>query len=356
MFGLSFDFRKLVPFIVLILIIIFRIPVLTALLPFLLALILANIIEPIVTWLQKKVRLPRSFATIVTLAAILLTVGYSVLWILNNLYKEVADLVPTLPAHQKTVTQLGRELANQVQELFEEIPVQVTEFIQKYIDDLSVTATRFVESLAKGFLGTIAALPGILVTGIITVLASYFFTKDKEVVDTNILRAVPMRVRPMLADLRDKILIDLVGFFKGQFVLFFINTAVAALWLFLSGSSFWMLLSLTLGILDVIPVVGPGLVLVPWAAISFWQGSAGLAVSLLLLFAAMFGVRQLLQAKILGDSIGIHPLLMLFALWTGVVIFGVWGFIIGPVIVIFGKAIWNTGIIPWSRDDEPETG
>lgn len=352
LFRLPFSFRNIVPLIVLIVLIIFRVPVFSALLPFLLALILANIIEPVVTWLQGRLRLPRAVATVLTLAAILITVGYGALWILNNLYREVADLVPTLPTHQKTVTHLGRELTTRVQEIFEEVPSQVTEFIQRYIDDLGASATRFIQSMANGFLGTIASLPVIFITGVITVLASYFFTKDKEIVDSSILRAVPGRLRPMLADLRDKILIDLVGFFKAQFILFTINTALAALWLFLSGSSFWMLVSLILGILDVIPVLGPGLVLMPWAAVSLWQGSGGLAVSLLALFAAMFGVRQVLQAKILGDSIGIHPLLMLFAIWAGIVIFGVWGFLIGPVIVIFGKAIWNTGAIPWFRDEE----
>lgn len=354
MFGLAIDYRKIVPLLILVLAVIFRVPVFSALLPFFLALVLANVMEPIVSWLQQRVRLPRAIATLATLGTILLTVGYSALWVLNNLYREVANLVPTLPAHQKTVTKLGLELTERVQELFEEVPVEVTQFIREYIDGWGVTATEFVRTLANSFLGTVASLPVILITAVITVLATYFFTKDKDMVDTNLLRAVPVRLRPTLADLRDKILIDLVGFFKAQFVLFFINTALAALWLFLSGSSYWMLLSLTLGILDVIPVLGPGLVLVPWAAISVWQGSTGLAISLLALFAAMFAVRQILQAKILGDSIGIHPLLMLFALWTGIVMFGVWGFLIGPVIVIFGKAIWNTGIIPLSRDEDEQ--
>lgn len=354
MFGLTIDYRKIALLIGVALIIIFRVPVFSALLPFFLALVLANVMEPIVSWLQLRVRLPRAVATMIALGALLLIVGYSALWILNNLYKEVAELVATLPAHQKTVTKLGLELTERVQQLFEEVPLELTQFIREYIDGLSRSAMEFVGALANSFLGNIASLPVIFVTAVMTMLATYFFTKDKEMVDTNLLRVVPMRLRPTLADVRDKILIDLVGFFKAQFVLFFINTALAALWLFLSGTRYWMLLSLTLGILDVIPVLGPGLVLVPWAGISVWQGNAALAFQLLALFAAMFGVRQVLQAKILGDSIGIHPLLMLFALWTGIVIFGVWGFLIGPVIVIFGKAIWNTGIIPWTRDGDEQ--
>lgn len=353
MFGLNIDFRKIIVLVLIVLMIIFRIPVFSALLPFFLALILANILDPIVLWLQRRVRLPRGVATIFTLGALLLTVGYGSLWILNNLYKEVVELAAALPSHQKTITRLAVELTERMQDIFDEVPRDVTTFAQEYIDGFTRNALEFVGAMANAFIGSIAALPVVFVTAVITVLATYFFTKDKEVVDVNLLRAVPLRVRPTLAELRDKILLDLVGFFKAQFVLFVINTALAALWLFLGGARYWMLLSLTLGILDVIPVLGPGLVLVPWAAISLWFGNTTLALSLLALFFAMFGVRQLLQAKILGDSVGIHPLLMLFALWAGIVIFGVWGFLIGPVIVIFGKAIWNTGAIPYFRDEEP---
>lgn len=358
LFGLAIDYRKIaslmVALAVIVLIIVFRIPVVSALFPFFLALVLANVLDPIVARLQRRVRLPRAVATMLTLGLVLLTVGYGALWMLNNLYREVVELTTTLPAQQKMITRLAVELTERAQEIFDEIPAEVTSFIREYIDGLTRSGLEFIGALANNFIGSIASFPVVLVTAVITMLATYFFTTDKDVVDTNLLRIVPMRLRPTLADVRDKILIDLVGFFKAQFVLFFINTALAALWLFLSGARYWMLMSLSLGILDVIPVLGPGLVLVPWAGINLWQGSTGLAVSLIALFAAMFGVRQVLQAKILGDSIGIHPLLMLFALWTGIVIFGVWGFLIGPVIVIFGKAIWNTGAIPYFRDEEPE--
>lgn len=359
MFGLAVDYRKVLAFLVaagaVALIIVFKLPVVAAVLPFFLALILANVLDPVVLWLQTRARLPRPVATLVALGTALFIVGYSALWILSNLYREVVELAATLPTYEKFIGRLATDIVEQATEIFESLPSDWIRFFRERIDveidGVLTTSVDILKSLTAGFLEGIASLPVVLVTGVITMLATYFFTTDKETVDTNLLRAVPLRLRPTLAELRDKILIDLVGFFKAQFVLFFINTALAALWLFLMGARYWMLLSLVLGILDVIPILGPGLVLMPWAAIGLWQGDVALAVKLVALFGAMFGVRQVLQVKILGDSVGIHPLLMLFALWSGIVMFGVWGFLIGPVIVIFGKAIWNTGLIPYFRDD-----
>lgn len=359
LFGLAIDYRKIAALVVTLavvaLIIVFRIPVVAALLPFFLALILANVLDPIVVWLQTRIRLPRGVATILTLGAVLFVFGYSALWILSNLYREVVELAATLPTYEKTIGKLVTDMVERAAEVFEQFPRDWIRFFRDQadgeIDEMLKTGVDILKGLAGGFLDGIASLPVVFVTGVVTMLATYFFTTDKERVDASLLRTVPYRVRPTLAELRDKILVDLVGFFKAQFILLFINTALAALWLFLGGARYWMLLALTLGILDVIPVLGPGLVLVPWAAFGLWQGDVGLTFSLLALFAAMFGVRQVLQAKILGDSVGIHPLLMLFALWSGIVIFGVWGFLIGPVIVIFGKAIWNTGLIPYSREE-----
>lgn len=351
----SIDYRKVAVVVIIVLAIVFRGPIFAALLPFLLALVLANLLEPAVRWLQHRVRLPRIAATIVVLGVLVAVVGYGTLAISTNLYRELLELAALIPTHQKTATTIATDVLARIQEWFQDMPAEVTHILQEKFNDLSEQALDVVGTITNKLLGAAAALPGIIVVLTVTLLATYFFSKDKDIVDATLLQAAPIRVRPAVAEARDKILADLVGFFRAQFVLFVINTGIAATAMHWIGSRYWMIVSLTLGILDLIPVVGPGLILVPWAIVALLLGNVKLALQLTGLLAVMFAVRQLLQIKILGDSIGIHPMLMLFALWAGVVIIGVWGFIVSPVLLIIGKAMLNADIVSRLRQTRETT-
>src|SRR5690606_38642574 len=115
-----------------------------------------------------------------------------------------------------------------------------------------------------------------------------------------------------------------IAFAKGQLIILAITTAVAALGLYLLGIRYWMTLSILAGILDFIPVVGPGFLFMPWAGVSLVLGDTSLAIALAIIYLAVFGVRQIFQTKVLGDSIGVHPLLMLISIYGGIVWFGVY--------------------------------
>src|SRR5690606_13366427 len=159
-----------------------------------------------------------------------------------------------------------------------------------------------------------------------------------------------------VADARDKILLDLGRFFKAYGVLFLISAAQAAIGLSLINARYWLVLSVIMALLDSIPIVGPGFVLVPWAVYFLYVGLLKEAVILLALFVIMFVVRQVLQPKLLGDSVGVHPLMMLLALWAGLVTVGVWGFIVGPVVVIVAKAAYDAGLFRFGADEDGEGG
>src|SRR5690606_2551252 len=159
-----------------------------------------------------------------------------------------------------------------------------------------------------------------------------------------------------VADARDKILLDLGRFFKAYGVLFLISAAQAAIGLSLINARYWLVLSVIMALLDSIPIVGPGFVLVPWAVYFLYVGLLKEAVILLALFVIMFVVRQVLQPKLLGDSVGVHPLMMLLALWAGLVTVGVWGFIVGPVVVIVAQAAYDAGLFRFGADEGGEGG
>ena len=137
-------------------------------------------------------------------------------------------------------------------------------------------------------------------------------------------------------------MVDLIGFIRAQVFLLMLSTIVAAIGLVLLKVRYWMTLALVIGIVDLVPAIGPGLIIFPWSAVSFLFGHHSKGLGVLVLYGVIFLMRQSLQPKLFGDAVGIHPLAMLAALYTGVVFFGLKGAFIGPILAIIAKAIWYT--------------
>ena len=105
-----------------------------------------------------------------------------------------------------------------------------------------------------------------------------------------------------------------------------------------------LLISLAIGFVDALPILGSGSVMVPWAIISALNGDLRLGVSILILWIIMSLVRQFLEPKIVSGKIGIHPIFTLIAMYTGFKFLGVIGLLVGPIILIIIKNVFATFI------------
>ena len=103
-----------------------------------------------------------------------------------------------------------------------------------------------------------------------------------------------------------------------------------------------LLMALLIAFADALPIVGSGTVLIPWAVISAVEGEINLSIALIVLYAIVTVVRQLLEPKVVSNQIGIHPIFTLIAMYTGYKIMGIIGLLIGPIVVIILKPIFET--------------
>lgn len=340
-------YRPLVLALIVAILVYFRQYIIASLLPFFIAFVLAGVIEPAVRLLEKHLRVPRSTAVIGVLSAVLVIGGYATTLIAAKILSEMVDMAGQANVYQRMILDISRDLLDRLQQVDDElIPAPVHQALLDTVEGLARTGRDLISASINHVLGAFAALPSLMIVTIITVLSTFFIAKERSSISGNLLRLAPKRWREPLGGAQERIVVDMGGFLKAQLVLFAITTSVAALGLFWMGTRYWLSLAIVAGILDLIPIVGPGFLLFPWAAISLFLGETAAAIQLVVIFLAMFIARQLLQAKILGDSIGIHPLLMLVSLYAGIVSFGVQGFIIGPVLVIIGRALWNAGLFP----------
>lgn len=335
-------------------IIYFRRYIIASLLPFFIAFILAGLIEPAVRYFHERVRLPRSTAVVTVLVMVLIVGGYASTLITAKVLSELVDMSGQATAYQRTIIDVSTDVVNRLTEAADEelVPQPVQNALLSAIENLSERGREFTVSSIASVLGAFAALPGLLVVIVITLIATYFISKDRAFISQGLLQLAPERWREPLSTAQERIVVDMAGFLKAQFLLLVITTSVAALGLYLIGSRYWMTLALGTGLLDLIPMVGPGFLFMPWTGVSLLLGDTPLAIQLSLIYAAVFVVRQTLQPKILGDSIGAHPLLMLAALYAGIISFGVQGFIVGPLVMIIVRALMTAGLLSFPRDHE----
>src|SRR5690606_1104416 len=108
------------------------------------AFVLANLIDPIVTTLEQRVRLPRPAATMLTLILLAIVLGLILFWVMTKIYNELLDLATLLPAHQRTAMQVANDLLKRLEELFQAVPDEVTEYVRETLNRLSQRAIEII--------------------------------------------------------------------------------------------------------------------------------------------------------------------------------------------------------------------
>ena len=107
------------------------------------------------------------------------------------------------------------------------------------------------------------------------------------------------------------------------------------------GVPYAFLLALLIAAVDFLPLLGTGIILIPWAAVCFLLGQVKLGVGLLVLYGVSSVVRQVLEPKLIGDGLGLHPLLSLISMYAGLRLFGVWGMILAPLAAAGVKSVFG---------------
>lgn len=327
----------------------FRGYILSSLLPFLIAMILAGMMEPAVNFLDRYLRVGRTAATTAVFVLVLIIGGYLTTLMTAKVIAEIIDMGNRAGTYQAQFTNITKDILDRLAEVSEAelIPAEIQQSIQESIDELGKQGGELIKTAVTWIQTAASSIPSLILVITVTLLATFFMAKDRALIYQSIVMITPVAWREKVRSAQDRIVQDFIAFAKGQLIILAITTAVAALGLYLLGIRYWMTLSILAGILDFIPVVGPGFLFMPWAAVSLVLGDTSLAIALTIVYLAVFGVRQVFQTKVLGDSIGVHPLLMLVSIYGGIVWFGVYGLLIGPILIIIGRALINSGIIPW---------
>ena len=209
----------------------------------------------------------------------------------------------------------------------------VADMITEGIKSLSIGVTAKIASF-------IASLPQIALTVIVIFLSLFYFAKDYDKIGKRLMRCMPDVIAKKAPQIKNDIILVVTKFVKSYLLLMFLTFAMLFSGFLILGVENSLTLALIVALVDVLPILGVGTVLVPWSAIMFAGGQGELGVGLLVLFGIIYLVRQYAEPRIVSAQMDVHPLIVLFAMYAGLRLAGILGLIFAPLIAFVIKTVY----------------
>ena len=185
---------------------------------------------------------------------------------------------------------------------------------------------KLIDNAASPFGGMKNTLGGMVAVAV-TIVATILMVKDYEKLSGRIRQNAFGQVVVSLA--KD---LSVVGgdYLRAQGIIMLIITGICIVALWLTGNSYAVLVGVVIGFCDALPFIGTSLIFLPWAVVMFFQGHIWLGLYYLVLAGTTSLLRQFLEPKLIGRSVGANPLAVLISIYLGLQIYGIWGVILGP--------------------------
>ena len=308
--------------------------------PFIAGLVIACLIEPLVAWCERSCRLPRWLAASGVLAVVLLLVGLALATVTINIWSGLRDLA--VGDRTAQVPQFLQDLIRTGEGGLRTLPAPLREAVLLLLRELPARLTGTLQQLLAG----LGHLPGWLLFIFLSIMSAYFLCRDREALSRFLLELTPREWRPRAVGMKDELLRALTGFVRAQLILVGLTFILGTAGLFLLGTRQPWLLGGLLGLLDFLPMIGPGVILLPWAGVSLVRGRWLFGLELTGLFFVLAVFREMTEARLVGRNLGLHPLAALAAIYVGMRLFGLGGILFGPLLLVILRGLHTALALP----------
>lgn len=314
--------------------------------PFIFAGLIAWSIDPVVNFLQKK-GLPRGLGSLIILLALLLIISFLAVFVINNIVIEITKLANDAPKYINILNHYARQILGRLQIYYFSLPPKIIEIIENNISNLLSYIASFLKTASSFTVGLVSLLPGFFIAVVISFVAAYFLSRDKDKIFDYFTKQLPEPVLKKTMNIKTDLFKTFFGFLRAEAIIMSIIFLMVSIGLAIIGYKYAFLIGLFISIVDILPVLGTGSVLVPWALINFFIiHNIRNGVLLLILYVIILVGRQMMEPHIVGTSIGLHPVVTLMSMYIGLKLMGFGGIVLGPVVVILFKTLYKSGLIP----------
>lgn len=341
--------------------------------PIIIAFFMAMILQRPVNFITRKTPLKKGFAgTLLSLAIFAVLIALIAL-VGVKIVVEVKDFAASLVARfdnlESVINKVGDWVGNL--SLIKKLPEGIKASLLDTINGIAakITASSAADSAqagasaSKGFdfsilstplsavWGTAKQIPSAIVGIIITIIATCFMTADYERVRGFIMNQIPAEKREKISKAKRITLTSVAKILKAYALIVLITATELTVGLYiltllkLYSGDYVILISIIIALIDIIPVLGTGTVLIPWAVYSLITGNVGFGIGLLVLYVIILVIRQIIEPKLVAGQVDVSPVLTISAMYIGTKCFGVLGIFILPLACIIIKLLNDEGVI-----------
>ncbi len=336
--------------------------------PFLLSFFFAVILQRPLGWLDKKTKNKmHSFWSIVLVLLCVAIILGPVISVIAALFREIGNFISFLGEQLNDLPTFLVTLQNEIlkaikflpDSIYTSVSESITQFFGNLINDfdvskLGINMSSITSGLSNGISGVCSVvknIPSILIGVVIGIIAWILFTKDYKKVVKFIKLQLPDKHKNLLSETKKIFSSTILKMCRAYGLIMFITFCENFLGLTILNligvmkNSYVFVIAICIAVFDILPVAGSGGILIPWSLIALVTGNVGQCVGLLILYAVITVIRQYIEPKIVGDSLGVNPLVTLAGLYFGLKLFGFMGMFIVPICVMTLKAFNDAGRI-----------
>lgn len=328
--------------------------------PFIIAWLIAMILRPSVNRISKRTGISKKVVFFFSILFIFVVISGIFIVLFGRLISEMKGLAEHL---MSDAAKAVGDVFDYIEGLSEKLPLfaktensEAAEHLkQAIISMIESTLSKSSAKIPEAIMSFASTLPSRILFAVVLVLATFYMGNSVEKINSFIAGLIPESSRHYLFEAKKKFASTGIKYIKAYLFLLFVTFVQLLIGFLCLDIPYAFVLAAVIALIDILPVLGVGTVLVPWAIILFIQGNIYTGVGLLIIFAVIWVIRQITEPKIIGHTMGISPLATLIAIYLGYKLLGFWGIFILPLSVIFIKNLSDMGIFNKTKEKIEKT-
>ncbi|WP_243128579.1 MULTISPECIES: sporulation integral membrane protein YtvI [Oscillospiraceae] len=323
--------------------------------PFVIGWFIAYLAYPLVGWLESRVKIKKKLGSaLIIILVIAIVAGLGYLGIVK-LAREIQMALNNAPDLYQDLEAGFREIGERFQGVYRMLPENIQNGWNSLIQNMDERVGGVIAGIGNPAVeatgNVVKRIPGILVSVIVALVSAYFFTAQREEIIQWSKKVAPKAIEARMSMVMYNLKYAVGGYFKAQFKIMAVVGLILLCGFLILGVDYAFLLAILIAFLDFLPFFGTGTALIPWAVYKFFVMDIKIAITLLIIYGITQLVRQIIQPKLVGDSIGLSPLLTLILLYVGYRVGSLLGMILAVPIGMIILNLYKAGAFDYILDD-----
>lgn len=328
--------------------------VLVFFMPFLVGWVIALIARPLVRFFEEKVKIKRKAGSAVVIVVVIGLVVLMLYLVGVKLVDEIIGLINSLPQMWESIEADFADISRNMDVIYRRFPVDLQETINNVASQIGEYVGELFSKISSPTIAAVGnfakQLPSMIIAIIMCLLSSYFFVAERSLINDGFRQYMPKSIQTRYMMIKRSLVKAVGGYFKAQLKIEVWMYLLLVIGLSILRVDYALLIALGIAILDFFPFFGTGTVMVPWAIVKILSADYKMAIGLLIIWGGGQLARQVIQPKIVGDSVGVAPIPTLFLLYIGYKFGGVFGMIAAVPLGLILYTMYEEGAFDTTKN------